>query len=183
MIRKLLRGVDGLVGRLASRVRLARFCALYPGLTVGRGVTLRRGVRLRVLNGATLAIGDRATIEANAELHSDGAMTIGNDAFIGAGSMLVAAERLAIGHDALIAERVTIRDQDHGTEAAGGAFREQGKTTAPVSIGDNVWLGAGVVVLKGVSIGDHCVIGANSVVTKSLPDGTRAVGNPARPIG
>lgn len=173
----------GLVDRLASWLRITRFRALYPGLTVGRGVRLRHGVKLRVLNGATLAIGDRAMVEANAELHSDGAMTIGNDAFIGAGSMLVAAERLSIGHDVLIAERVTIRDQDHGTKADGGAFREQGKVTAPVSIGDNVWLGAGVVVLKGVSIGDHCVVGANAVVTKSLPRGTRAAGIPARPIG
>lgn len=183
MVRKILRGADTIFGRLASGLRIMRFRALYPGLSIGSGVTLRRGVKLRVLNGARLKIGDRTTVESNAELHSDGVLVIGADSFIGMGSMLVAAERLTIGDDALIAERVTVRDQDHGTNSGVHAYREQDKTTAPVTIGNNVWLGAGVVVLKGVTIGNDCVVGANAVVTKSLPDNMRAVGNPARPIG
>lgn len=48
-------------------------------------------------------------------------------------------------------------------------YRDQPTTTAPVYIGDNVWLGANVVVLKGVTIGDNAVIAANSVVSKDVP--------------
>ncbi len=48
-------------------------------------------------------------------------------------------------------------------------YRDQSTTTAPVHIGDNVWLGANVVVLKGVAIGDNAVIAANSVVSKDVP--------------
>ncbi|HXG81557.1 MAG TPA: acyltransferase [Sphingomicrobium sp.] len=175
------RAIDRAWFRGRSTVRLAWARLLYPGLSIGRNVLVGPGVRFRVLNNATLRVGDGARIEARVELHSDGMLTIGTDAFIGPGSIIVAAERVDIGHDALIAAHVTIRDQDHRSEP-GTPYRLQGLESAPVRIGDNVWLGAGVVVVRGVSIGDHCVVGANSVVTRSLPPGTRAVGAPARPI-
>ena len=61
-------------------------------------------------------------------------------------------------------------------------MRAQGYTTAPIIIGDDVWLGAKSVVLKGVSIGHGAVVGAGSVVTRSLPSGAIAVGAPARVV-
>ncbi|MGO4691438.1 acyltransferase [Glaciibacter sp. 2TAF33] len=54
---------------------------------------------------------------------------------------------------------------------------------APVSIGSDVFIGAGAIILPGVSIGDNCVVGAGSVVTKSVADGTVVAGNPARVLG
>jgi acetyltransferase-like isoleucine patch superfamily enzyme len=62
-------------------------------------------------------------------------------------------------------------------------MRAQGYTTAPIVIGDDVWLGSKSVVLKGVSIGRGAVVGAGAVVTRSLPSGAVAVGVPARVIG
>lgn len=52
----------------------------------------------------------------------------------------------------------------------------------PITVGDNVWIGAGVSVLPGVKIGDNCVIGAGSVVTRDIPSNTVAVGNPCKVI-
>jgi maltose O-acetyltransferase len=52
----------------------------------------------------------------------------------------------------------------------------------PVTIGDNVWIGGGAIILPGVTIGKNSVIGAGSVVTKSIPDNSVAVGNPCRVI-
>lgn len=60
-------------------------------------------------------------------------------------------------------------DFDHGMSQNGVMYRDQPTTTGPVHIGDNVWLGANVVVLKGVTIGDNAVIAANSVVYKDVP--------------
>ena len=60
-------------------------------------------------------------------------------------------------------------------------LREKGyQYNAPVRIGRNCWLGAGVVVVPGVTIGDNVVVGAGSVVTRDLPDNVIAVGNPCR---
>ena len=52
----------------------------------------------------------------------------------------------------------------------------------PITVGNNVWIGANVSVLPGVSIGDDAVIGAGSVVTKNIPSGVLAAGNPCRVI-
>ena len=60
---------------------------------------------------------------------------------------------------------------------------DQPKLERDVVIGDDVWLGARVIVVAGVEIGDGCIIGASSVVTRSIPAGSIAVGNPARVVG
>ena len=165
-----------------SSLRLLWFRLLYPGLALGRDVVIGPGVRFRVLNGATLRIGDRTRIDARAELHSDGKLTIGADAYIGTGTIIVAAEQIAVGDDALIAAYVVIRDQDHHSEPGELPYRLQGLETSPIAIGRNVWIGTGAVILKGVNVGDNCVIGAKSVVTRSLAADTRAAGIPARPL-
>ena len=57
---------------------------------------------------------------------------------------------------------------------------EQGQFNRPITIGNNVWIGAGAVVLPGVTIGDNTVIGAGSIVTKDIPAHVVAVGNPCK---
>ncbi len=97
---------------------------------------------------------------------------------------------IRIGDNALIAPNVQIYTAFHPTNASDrfGALKENGsfefcKTqTAPVTIGNNVWIGGGAIILPGVTIGDNVVIGAGSVVTKDIPDNTIAYGNPCRVI-
>ena len=60
--------------------------------------------------------------------------------------------------------------------------RKTEETGFPITIGEDCWLGAGVIVCPGVTIGPRCVIGAGSVVVKDIPDDSMAVGNPARVI-
>ena len=98
--------------------------------------------------------------------------------------------RIVIGDNALIAPNVQIYTVFHPTSAAErfGPPREDGsfafcKTqTAPVIIGDNVWIGGGAILLPGVTIGSNTVIGAGSVVTKDIPSDVIACGNPCRVI-
>lgn len=52
----------------------------------------------------------------------------------------------------------------------------------PVTIGENVWIGSGAIILPGITIGDHAIIGAGSVVTRDVASGVTVAGNPARPL-
>lgn len=83
-----------------------------------------------------------------------------------------------LGNDVLIGPKVQIYTAYHPTTPE---LRRSGKElAAPISIGDNVWLGGGVIVCPGVSIGSNVTIGAGSVVTKDVPSNVVAVGNPCR---
>jgi acetyltransferase-like isoleucine patch superfamily enzyme len=108
-----------------------------------------------------------------------GSLMIGSGTYVGQFSVICARQAITIGADCLIAEHVTIRDQDHDFGGARPTSRN-GFVTEPIRIGNNVWLGAKVTVLKGVTIGDNVVVGANSVVTRDLPNNVVAAGAPAR---
>jgi len=97
-------------------------------------------------------------------------------------TMIDAVESVEIGPDCMIGPYCYITDHDHGTEA-GVPLARQGLPTKPTRLGRNVWLGAGVTVLKGVTIGDEAVVGAGAVVTKDVPAGQIVAGVPARSIG
>jgi acetyltransferase-like isoleucine patch superfamily enzyme len=96
-------------------------------------------------------------------------------------AVICAADEIVIGDNVLCGSNVTIVDADwHGLDPA-ARLGGTGKT-APVHIEDDVFLGLGVIVLKGVTIGRGSVVGAGSVVTQSIPAGCVAAGNPARVI-
>jgi acetyltransferase-like isoleucine patch superfamily enzyme len=100
------------------------------------------------------------------------------------GCTICAAERVSIGNDCLLGADVLIADTDfHPIDPDGRRWRKDGVRTAPVDIGDNVFIGARTMVLKGVRIGDNAVIGAGSVVTTDVPADAVAAGSPARVIG
>lgn len=105
---------------------------------------------------------------------------IGEETFVNVDCVLLDVRAIHIGSRCQIGPRVQILTATHPLDpqlrAAGWESGE------PVTIGDNVWLGAGVLVLPGVTIGDDCVIGAGSVVTRDVPTRVVAVGNPARVV-
>jgi len=101
-----------------------------------------------------------------------------------------AVASVVVGNDVLMASKVYISDHDHGTYGGDGfpvslpaeLQSEKLLLVSPVHIGNNVWLGEGVSVLKGVTIGDNSIIGAASVVNKSIPPDSIAVGIPAKVV-
>lgn len=149
---------------------------------IAADTSVAAGVRISVTDGAQLRLGAQVDIDRNATLIAKyGKLEIGARTYVGIGSVLVAREEVIIGQDGLIAEYVTIRDQNH-TYTGTGPIADSGYTTGPVRIGDNVWIGAKATITQGVHIGDNAVIGANSVVTGDIPANTVAAGCPARII-
>ena len=158
-----------------ARLRGALRHAFDPAVTLPRG-TIRPGERIVISMGGTVVAGPGCALSENAIIQVEaGILRLGCDAFIGIGAVIVAREAISIGDNVLIAEYVTIRDQDHAPD---GGFR-----VTPVRIGHNVWIGAKSTITRGVTIGDGAVIGANSVVTGDVPAGCTVAGAPARPIG
>jgi acetyltransferase-like isoleucine patch superfamily enzyme len=104
-------------------------------------------------------------------------LEIGDRVFINQGAIVVASTHIEIGDDTLIGEFSAIYDSNHhGLDPAHPA------RSAPVVIGNNVWICRGAVVLPGSKIGDHTVVGANSVVRGELPPCVLAAGNPAQVV-
>lgn len=88
---------------------------------------------------------------------------------------------ISIGKGVMIGPKVVIWGRNHGMEI-GIPMKKQPSIAQKIEIGDDVWIGAGAIVLAGVSIGEGAVIGAGAVVTKSIPAYSIAVGNPAKVI-
>lgn len=105
---------------------------------------------------------------------------IGEGTFINFDCIFLDVADIRVGSNCQIAPRVQLVTAEHPLQAT--PRREGWESARPITIGDNVWLGAGVIVLPGVTIGDNTIIGAGSVVTKDIPAGVIAVGNPARVI-
>ncbi|WP_207423409.1 acyltransferase [Desertivirga brevis] len=106
-------------------------------------------------------------------------ITIGHRAFIGRRCEFNCSSRITVGNDCMIASYTILVDAGHGT-IKGYTMTSQPVLTGEINIGDDVWIGAGCVILKGVSIGRGSVIGAGSVVNKSIPEYQIWAGTPAR---
>ncbi|MEU4479835.1 sugar O-acetyltransferase [Micromonospora sp. NPDC023966] len=105
---------------------------------------------------------------------------LGPRTFVNFNAVFLDVARITIGADVQIGPNVQLLTATHPVEAA--ARRAKWEAAQPITIGDNVWLGGGVIVLAGVTIGANTVVGAGAVVTRDLPANVVAVGNPARPV-
>lgn len=103
---------------------------------------------------------------------------IGARTFINFNLVALDCTEIRIGEDCMIGPNVQLLTPIHPLEKE--ARRAKIEKAAPITLGNNVWLGGGVIVLPGVTIGDNTVVGAGAVVTKDLPANVLAVGNPAR---
>lgn len=140
------------------------------------------GNPLQMLLEGRLEIGPHAYLEPGVWITSEsGRISIGGGTFLNLNVMVAAVGRVEIGEHCMLANGCLITDGDHRFDDLETPVPWQGFTTkGPVVIGDNVWLGANVVVTSGVSIGRRSVIGANSVVTTDIPEFSIAAGAPAK---
>jgi len=106
---------------------------------------------------------------------------IGDDTFLNDDAILLDCAPIDIGTQVFIGPRVQLLTALHPVDDH-AARRAGWESAAPVTLGDGVWLGAGVIVCPGVAVGEDAVIGAGSVVTRDVPARVLAAGNPCRVI-
>jgi acetyltransferase-like isoleucine patch superfamily enzyme len=135
--------------------------AANQGIVIGNGVFLGRGTILSCKDG-DITLGDHVNIGFNSEIFSASSVTVGRHGLFAAYTYLVGG--------------------GHAFEGRGTPVIEQPRESKGIHLGDNVWLGAGALVMDGVHIGDDVVVGAGAVVTGDLPAGSVAVGVPARVV-
>jgi len=178
-----LHAVVRLQAGAASRWRNLWFRAL--GVRIGGYVWMRHVSIPRQWSDITLEGG--TALDEGVVLLCSGAprqhkLVICTGTYVNRFTMIDASERIEVGKNCMIGPHCYITDHDHAHEA-GRPVQEQPLVAKSVQIGNDVWIGAGAIILKGVSIRDGAIIGAGSVVTKDVPAGTKVVGVPARTLG
>jgi maltose O-acetyltransferase len=136
--------------------------------------------RARLLSQLLGSVG--RDVEVRAPLFCDfgSHILIGDRTFVNFGLMALDVARIVIGNDCQIGPNVQLLTPTHPLDSE--ARRDKWEGAEPITIGDNVWLGGGVIILPGVTVGENSVVGAGSVVTRDVPANVLAVGNPARVI-
>lgn len=136
----------------------AKFLNLISPLTeiaLERNASLKIGKLFKMHTGAKICV-------------RSGECRIGNHVFMGNNSRVICRENVVIGDEVMLSPNVQIYDHDHDYKAQGGISSLKYKTGS-VIIGNNVWIGANTVILRGSRIGDNCVIGAGSIIKGEVP--------------
>ena len=136
--------------------------------------------RDRILRQLLGAVGEGVVIRPPFRCDYGSHVFIGDRVFANFGLVALDVARITIGNDVQIGPNVQLLTPTHPVEPEPRRAKWEG--SRPITIGDNVWLGGGVIVCPGVTIGDDTVVGAGAVVTRDLPPRVVAVGNPARVI-
>ena len=147
----------------------------------GRHSVIHHSVRMDTPPYRQFCLGDYSVIESFACINNAvGDVIIGDHTRIGLHNTIIGP--VTIGSHVNLAQGITVTALNHNFEDTKKLIDEQGINTTPVTIGDDVWIGANAVILPGVHIGQHCVIAAGAVVTKDVPPHSLVAGVPAKII-
>ena len=174
--------------RMLARGWYYRLHYCLRGQRVRFGKNFRVSGRLDIRGPGTVVFGDDCTVVATRfapvtpYTHSPQAIIhIGHRVVLN-GTRLGCCQRIDVAENCLLADARVFDTDFHALESAGRHRWHTTGVTKPVTIGPDVWVGAGAMILKGVSIGAHAVVGAGSVVTREVPPWAVVAGNPARVV-
>lgn len=147
----------------------------------GRGSKIYRSVRMDTPPYRRFSLGRHSVVESFCCINNAvGDVVIGDHTRIGIHNTVIGP--VTIGSHVNLAQGITVTALNHNFEETGKRIDQQGVSTNPVVIGDDVWIGANAVILPGVTLGNHCVIAAGAVVTKDVPPHSLVAGVPAKII-
>jgi acetyltransferase-like isoleucine patch superfamily enzyme len=165
----------------AARVKYWPFISLGRQCFIGKGVTINSFLWRE--SALSLRLDGCNNIGMYTLIQGSGVITFGAGSFCGAFCVFGVNESITIGRDVLIAQAVTVRDTNHAFSGTDRPMAVQGIVTSPVVIEDDVWIGHGAVILKGVRIGKGSIVAAGAVVTKDVSMYSIVGGVPAKVIG
>ncbi|WP_188542724.1 sugar O-acetyltransferase [Rhodococcoides trifolii] len=167
--------------RTAGTELIEDYCAADELIIEYNATSARqRAERHDILERLLAEVGDDVSIRPPLRVDYGYNIRVGSRTFVNFGLVALDVTPITIGDDVQIGPNVQLLTPTHPLDPM--ERREGWEAGAPITIGDNVWLGGGVIVCPGVSIGANSVIGAGSVVTRDVPANSVAVGNPARVI-
>jgi acetyltransferase-like isoleucine patch superfamily enzyme len=166
-----------LVRMLRRKLWLGRRLKLDGIAFIGPRVVLEVGKDAQIALGRWSWVGHGTKIRCH-----EGEVEIGAKTVMGQECTISAFQRVKIGRECVIADRVMFIDFDHGVVEVERPIRLQGIYKRDVNVGNNVWIGYGACILRGVTVGDNAIIGTNAVVTKDVPANAVVAGLPARVI-
>ena len=147
----------------------------------GKHSVIHSSVRMDTPPYRKFSLGDYSVIESFACINNAvGDVIIGNYTRIGLHNTIIGP--VTIGHHVNLAQGITVTALNHKFENPDIRIDEQGVSTKPVVIGNDIWVGANAVILPGITIGDHSVIAAGAIVTKDVPPHSLVAGVPAKVI-
>jgi acetyltransferase-like isoleucine patch superfamily enzyme len=147
----------------------------------GKHSVIHRSARMDTPPYRKFSLGDYSVIESFACINNAvGDVMIGDHTRIGLHNTIIGP--VEIGSHVNLAQGITVTALNHNFDDAEKRIDEQGVSTKPVTIEDDVWVGANAVILPGVTIGNHCVVAAGAVVTKDVPPHSLVAGAPAKVI-
>lgn len=157
---------------------LIRFRLLYivtlKRINVGfiQLINLKSKLKIEGRN-AEIKIGQSHILENTLLQANEGKIFIGNKVFINRNCNIISLKKIVIDDGTTIGPNVCIYDHDHVFNKSNN--QSELFKTEEIIIGKNVWIGCGVIILKGVTIGNNCVIGAGTIISKNIPDDTLVV--------
>lgn len=138
--------------------------------------------RRRVLKGLLGSVGEGCDFSVGIKILNPERIHVGRGCRFANSTILGGTGGISFGESCLIGFENVFLTRSHRYDRLDVPIWDQGYSTAPISVGDDVWTGCRVTVLPGVTIGSHTVVGAGSVVTRDLPSGVIAAGVPARVV-